>query len=33
LDGRPFKPDPALHDAGHVFMGGDMTSFYTSPNG
>jgi tyrosinase len=33
LDGIPFKPTSALHDAGHGFMGGDMVSFYTSPNG
>ncbi|KAJ2932727.1 hypothetical protein H1R20_g4366, partial [Candolleomyces eurysporus] len=32
LDGLPFKPDFRLHDAGHGFMGGDMISFYTSPN-
>lgn len=33
LDGLPFKPEPRLHDSGHGFMGGDMTSFYTSNNG
>lgn len=33
LDGLPFKPDPALHDGGHGFIGGDMASFYTSNNG
>ncbi|KAJ2921759.1 hypothetical protein H1R20_g15340, partial [Candolleomyces eurysporus] len=32
LDGLPFKPDSRLHDAGHGFTGGDMISFYTSPN-
>jgi tyrosinase len=33
LDGLPFKPEFRLHDAGHATVGGDMSSFYTSPNG
>ncbi|TEB25523.1 Di-copper centre-containing protein [Coprinellus micaceus] len=32
LDGLPFKPEPRLHDAGHGYIGGEMTSFYTSNN-
>ncbi|KAJ3541489.1 hypothetical protein NMY22_g3870 [Coprinellus aureogranulatus] len=32
LDGFPFKTDFRLHDSGHSTLGGDMTSFYTSPN-
>ena len=33
LDGRPFKLEWALHDGGHLGVGGDMTNYYTSPNG
>lgn len=32
LDGRPFKADWRLHDGGHFTVGGDMGSFYSSPN-
>ncbi|KAF5325995.1 hypothetical protein D9611_000744 [Ephemerocybe angulata] len=32
LDGRPYKKDWRLHDGGHLTVGGDMTSFYSSPN-
>lgn len=33
LDGKPFKLDWALHDGGHLAVSGDMTDYYTSPNG
>ena len=33
VDGLPFKTEPRIHDAGHAYIGGDMSSFYTSPNG
>ena len=33
LDGRPFKVEWALHEGGHVGINGDMTNYYTSPNG
>ncbi|EAU92372.2 hypothetical protein CC1G_00591 [Coprinopsis cinerea okayama7 len=32
LDGLPFKTEFRLHDAGHGYVGGDMSSFYSSPN-
>ena len=32
MDGIPFKEDIRLHDAGHIALGGEMVSFYTSSN-
>ncbi|TEB33130.1 hypothetical protein FA13DRAFT_1754234 [Coprinellus micaceus] len=33
LEGRPVTPAPKLHDAVHVFVGGDMSNFYSSVAG
>jgi tyrosinase len=33
LDGKPYKTEWRLHDGGHRAIGGDMTGFYSSPNG
>ncbi|EAU92409.1 hypothetical protein CC1G_00628 [Coprinopsis cinerea okayama7 len=32
MDGQPFFPYWRLHDGGHGAVGGDMSSFYSSPN-
>ena len=33
MDGIPFKTEIRTHDAGHIALGGEMVSAYTSTNG